>query len=49
MFGSACKFLSNLSYIPFDEISFLKLILDSAELEYIVINLVLLRALLDLC
>ena len=30
MFGSACKFLSNLS------------ILDSAELEYIVINLVLL-------
>ena len=42
MFGSACKFLSNLSYIGFDEISFLKLILDSAELEYIVINLVLL-------
>ena len=36
MFGSAFKFLSNLSYIPFDEISFLKLILDSAELEYIV-------------
>ena len=42
MFGSACKFLSNLSYIRLDEISFLKLILDSAVLEYIVINLVLL-------
>ena len=42
MFGSACKFLSNLSYIRLDEISFLKLLLDSAVLEYIVINLVLL-------
>ena len=29
MFGSECNFLSNLSYIPLDEISFLKLILDS--------------------
>ena len=43
MFGPACKFLSNLSYIRFYEISFLKLILDSAELGYIVINIVLLR------